>query len=285
MERRIKLLVSLALVLQLPWGAITEGSAQDAATAAAKRDKPLEASTCVSIWSKKPSALGSQPGQVVRYGLTYQDYDRLVTAIPVIKRILPIREVPKQIRHQTIAMDGYVVGTTHEFAAFARLGIDRGRFLTEDDNAKYENYAVLGAGAAQVLFFEQDPVGQTVKCGADYYTVVGVAKPSAGKNGERDQRAVVASDMDVYIPLNTCRLRFGERVVNERGGVSEAEECQLTAMVVQVEDGFKPEDAAEQIRSTLKPFHRKDLVGVTAGGLKRERAPVESKVPQAKPKA
>jgi putative ABC transport system permease protein len=284
MKQRIVLLLSLAVVLLHPRGVITEVSAQDAGSAAAKRDKPLEASTCVSIWSKKPSALGSQPGQVVRYGLTYQDFDRLVTAIPVIKRILPIREVPRQIRHQTKLIDGYVVGTTHEFAAFARLEIDRGRFLTEDDNAKYENYAVLGAGAAQVLYFEQDPVGQTVKCGADYYTVVGVTKPSAGKNGERDQRAVVASDMDVYIPLNSCRLRMGERVVNARGGVREVEEYQLTAIVVQINDESKPEDAAALIRSTIKPFHPKDLVGVTVGAINRERAPVERKTPQVKPK-
>ena len=279
MKQRIASLVSPLVVMILPFlgGPMTEGFAQDARADSAARDKPPRASSCVSVWSKKPSAPGSQPGRIVRYGLTYQDFDRVVQTIPVIKRALPIREIPKQIRHQNKSLDGYVVGTTHDFAAFARLGIDRGRFLTADDDAKYENYAVLGAGAAEALFHEEDPIGQTVKCGADYYTVVGVTKPSAGKTGDADRPAVMASDMDVYIPLNTCRLRFGERVVMVKGNVREVEESQLTQIVVQIDDKSKPEEAAAQIRSAIKPFHPNDLVGVTVGGLKRERASIPGK--------
>ncbi len=71
--------------------------------------------------------------------------------------------------------------------------------------------------------------------------------------------------------------------MNERGGVREAEEYQLTEIVVQVDDESTPEDAAALIRSTIKPFHPKDLVGVTVGRIDRERAPVERKTPQAKP--
>ncbi len=144
MKRRIALQVSLALILPFPIGLITECCGQDA-RAAAKGDKSLEASRCVSVWSKKPSDEGNQPGRVVRYGLTYQDFDRLVSTVPTIKRARPIRAIPRQIRHLDKSVDGYVIGTTREYAAFARLEIDRGRFLTENDNAKYENYAVLGA--------------------------------------------------------------------------------------------------------------------------------------------
>ena len=39
-------------------------------------------------------------------------------------------------------------------------GIDRGRFLTADDDAKYENYAVLGAGAARPSSSRQTRLGK-----------------------------------------------------------------------------------------------------------------------------
>ncbi len=81
-----------------------------------------------------------------------------------------------------------------------------------------------------------------------------------------------------------CRLRFGERVVIARGGIREGEEYQLTQIVVQIDDKSKPEEAAAQIRATIKPFHQNDLVGVTVGGLKMERPPIERKPSQEPPK-
>ena len=280
MTLRFALLVSPLLISARLGGGVSTGNAQDGSTALAPRETPPRASSCVAVWSKKPSVDGNQPGRVVRHGLKYADFDRLISTVPAIKRALPIREVPKQIRHQNKSLDGYVLGTTHAYAAFAQLEIDRGRFLTADDDAKYENYAVLGAGAAQALFPEQNPLGETVKCGTDYYTVGGVTKRSAGKSGDGDRPAVTASDMDVYIPLNTCRLRFGERIVNVRGRVQEVEEYQLTQIVVQVDEGSKPEEAVTQIRSAIKPFHPSDLVGVTVGGLNLERSPIEKKPSQ-----
>ncbi len=284
MTRKFALLVSALVIFPSVGGGVSTGTAQDGGAASATREKPPRPSSCVAVWSKRPSVDGNQPGRVVRYGLKYGDFDRLVSAVPAIKRVLPIRELPKQIRHQDKSLDGYLVGTTHEYAAFARLELDRGRFLTADDDAKYENHAVLGAGAAQALFPDQNPLGETVKCGTDYYTVVGVTKPSGGKTGDGERPAVTASDMDVYIPLNTCRLRFGERIVNVRGGVQEVEEYQLTQIVVQLDDESKAEEAAAQIRSAIKPFHPNDLVGVTVGGLKLERPPLERKPSQERPK-
>ena len=56
--------------------------------------------------------------------------------MPTIKKALPIREIRKQIRHLDHVLDGRVVGTTHDYAEFNHLEIDRGRFLTEADNEK-----------------------------------------------------------------------------------------------------------------------------------------------------
>lgn len=272
------------MILPFLGGPMTEGFAQDAEAALATRDSLLRASTCITVWSIRPNVDGSHPARVLSYGLKYADLDRLLATVPTIKRALPIREIPRQIRHLNRSLDGYVIGTTHEYASFARLEIDRGRFLTAADDAKYENHAVIAAGTAQALFPEEDPIGQTVKCGNDYYTVVGVTKWSAGRPDDGDRPAVKASDMDVYIPLNTCKLRMGERILINRGDVRAFEECQLSQIVVQVRDGSKPEDAAALIRSAINPFHPKDDVGISIGGMARERPPIQREPPPGKPK-
>ena len=196
--------------------------------------------TNIIVRSVKPSdeaqATAGRPARVLNYGLKYSDFDRMVETIPTIRKILPIREIRKQVRRGSLYMDGRVVGTTHEYADFNLLRIQRGRFLTASDNEKYQNYAVLAAETAKRLFPFENPLNQSVKLGTDYYTVVGVTAERASSAGIGGSLAAQDFNKDVYIPLNTCKLRFGEKIVDNRSGSSAAEETQLTQITVQVND-------------------------------------------------
>src|SRR6516165_6017600 len=72
--------------------------------------------TNIIIRSVKPSeesqAATGRMARVLNYGLKYEDYDRLLATVPTIKKALPIREIRRQARHLTHAIDGVVVGTT-----------------------------------------------------------------------------------------------------------------------------------------------------------------------------
>jgi putative ABC transport system permease protein len=173
---------------------------------------------------------------VLNYGLKYDDYDRLLATVPTIKRSLPIREIRKQIRHLEHAIDGRVVGTTQDYAEFNMLQIDKGRFLTASDNERLENFAVLAADTARTLFPFEDPLRKAIKIGSDYYTVVGVTRERASSAGIGGSLAAQEFNKDVYIPLSTCRSRFGERIMNSRTGSMEVEETQLSQITIQVAD-------------------------------------------------
>ena len=134
--------------------------------------------TNIIIRSVKPSdeaqaSGGNRPAMILNYGLKYSDYDRIVETMPTIRRVLPIREIRKQIRRGSYSLEGRVVGTTQDYADFNLLQMEKGRFLTASDNEKYENFAVLAAETAETLFPYEDPLGQAIKLGSDYYTVVG----------------------------------------------------------------------------------------------------------------
>src|SRR4051794_15164876 len=105
--------------------------------------------TNIIIRSVKPSdesqAASGRVARVLNYGLKYEDYDRILATVPTIKKALPIREIRRQIRYLSHFLDGRVVGTTHDYADFNMLEIDRGRFLKEADNERYQNYAVLAS--------------------------------------------------------------------------------------------------------------------------------------------
>jgi putative ABC transport system permease protein len=242
--------------------AIAEGSSREAQ----ERIRALGA-TNIIVRSVKPSdeaqATGGRPSRILNYGLKYDDYDRIMATVPTIRKALPIREIRKQIRRLQYYLDGRVVGTTHDYAEFNLLQIDRGRFLSAADNEKYQNYAVLASETARKLFPYEDPVGQSVKLGSDYYTIIGVTKERQSSAGIGNSLAAQDFNKDVYIPLNTCRVRFGEKIVNSRSGSMEAEETQLSQITLQVGSIEEVRPSVPVINAAYESFHPKRDVEMT----------------------
>ena len=243
--------------------AIAEGSSRDAQD----RIKALGANNII-IRSEKPSdeaqASGGRPSRILNYGLKYDDYARILATVPTIKRALPIREIKKQIRHLTHALDGRVVGTTQDYAEFNLLEMEPGgRFLTASDNDKYQNFAVLAHTTAKTLFPFEDPVGQSVKIGSDYYTVIGVTKERQSSAGIGGSLAAQDFNKDVYIPINTCKVRFGEKIINSRAGSMEAEETQLSQITLQVGTIEDVRPTVPLVEAAYEPYHPKKDVRMT----------------------
>ncbi len=183
--------------------------------------------------------------------------------IPGIREVVAIREIRTPIRYRNQTIDGRVVGTTTSYGKINHLEIERGRFLTDDDHDKYQNYSVIGSEVARTLFPSQDPIGESVKLGTDYYTIVGVVKERANTSVISGRFERHDLNKDVYIPLNTCKLRFGERItIVGPGQAPRIEQYQLSRLTLQLRDDVNVEETAARIRSTLKPFHPKDDVAV-----------------------
>jgi putative ABC transport system permease protein len=240
--------------------AVGEGSSRDAQ----ERIEQLGA-TNIIVRSVKPSdeaqASPARPGRtILNYGLKYEDYDRILETVPTIKKALPIREIRKEIRYLNRVVDGRVVATTHDYAEFNHLEMATGRFLTESDNEKYQNYAVLGSETARILFPYEDPRTKSIKLGSDYYSVIGVTRERASTAAIGSSLAGQDFNKDVYIPLNTCKLRFGERIITSRSGSMEAEETQLSQVTVQVHNIAQVRPSAPIIEAAAKMLHRKNDV-------------------------
>jgi putative ABC transport system permease protein len=211
-----------------------------------------------SVMSDTPPQTGvERPGRAMDVGLRYIEVDRLMATVPAIKKALPIRENPMRIRRSGLVLDGRVVGTTHDFAEFSRLRMERGRFLTDADDAKCRSYAVLGWEAAKTLFPSDEPVGQLINVGSNSFTVIGVAKQRAG-GGLKP-----GSDRDIYIPLNTSKTRFGEWIRNTRAERSLV--FQLSRIVVVLDKDAKVQETVPLIGSILKPFNHGRAVEVVVG--------------------
>ena len=76
--------------------------------------------------------------------------------------------------------DVSILGTTSDFPSVRAVDIDEGRYFNETEVDRTAKVAILGAGLAQELFGESDPIGQSVTAGNTKLTVIGVAGEGEG---------------------------------------------------------------------------------------------------------
>src|SRR5262249_5594301 len=129
----------------------------------------LGATNIIVLTVKPPADSQSMPGGsgrrgmvVPQFGLTRSDYDLLTTTLPTITGAVRMREIMSECRYLEKTMNCRMVGCTTEYADMNHLNVLRGRFLTDEDEAKAANVAVIGAETASTLFPFEDPIGESI---------------------------------------------------------------------------------------------------------------------------
>ncbi len=228
--------------------AMGEGVSQQAQ----QQIKDLGATNIIVRTVKPPSESSQASGGsfFIEYGIRRDDYDRLMANIPTIRRAVPMREIPREIRNGGRALDAKLVGCTPDYRELNLLSMDRGRFLSDRDSNVSDNVCVLASTVADRLFPFEDPIGKTVQIGADFYVVVGQTASrtaSAAIGGSLEARDY---NQDVYIPLETLRQRIGDQIITARSGSREGEIVQLSQITLSVAN-LADVDAAAAIAETL----------------------------------
>src|SRR5262245_16506943 len=216
---------TMAVITLMAFG---EGSMHDAL-----EDIKRQGATNIIVRSVKPTNDSStqRVTMVSVYGLTYDDYERFLTIGSVIRRV-PMRIFPQEIRNLERKFNGRVIATLPEYTEVNKIELASGRFLSDDDNHYMENVVVLGSTVAERLFPFADPLGQSICIGNPnskfFFKVVGVLRDRmpTGSAGGTSQSAEDFNS-DVYIPLHTCKVRFGARIIQRQPGSRSGEEVQL----------------------------------------------------------
>ena len=215
--------------------------------------------TNIILRTKRPNAAseGQEANSRVKiYGLLRKDYRRVVESIPGIRRAVPMREVRFELRFGNRTADSILVGCVEDYLELNRLEVARGRWLTPRDRGK--KVVVLADGTAKRLFPFENPIGQTIWVGSEFYVVIGQTKPrmaSAAIGGSLDARDY---NMDAYIPLETLRNRVGDLVMKRVGGEFQGEQVELSQITVEVENIDDVDETAAIIETLLKKYHDKE---------------------------
>jgi putative ABC transport system permease protein len=207
---------------------------------------------------QKVSDKGSQ-SFVLMYGLTYVDILRIRETIPGVTIVVPSRVIRDYVWNISRRVDCDITGTVPWYPAMRNHRVARGRFFTEADMEACASVCVLGADMVNDLFPMDDPLGRDLRVAGEYFRVVGVMEPrgKGPKSDETQAGATPAAMHQMYIPLKTAQMRYGEVLTKQRSGSFEAERVELHEVTVKV---AKPEEVvpvAEAIKGLLEHHHKK----------------------------
>ena len=212
----------------------------------------------VIVRTKEPNS-GSERdsnSRVKTYGLLRSDFRRIAEIIPNINRVIPMRELRFELRLENRTADAKLVGCVEDHLELNRLEIARGRWLKRRDRG--EKVVVLADETVKRLFPYENPIGQTIWVGSEFYKVIGQTKPrtaSAAIGGSLDSRDY---NLDAYIPLDTMRHRIGDLVMKRVGGEFQGEQVELSQITVEVENIDDVDETAEIIEMMLSKFHSEE---------------------------
>lgn len=147
-------------------------------------------------------------------GLTMKDVEAIRKLVPTVSHISP--EI--SIRSTSIARNGKefntrVTGTMSDWLVINKRSVQKGRFLSDVDELSRAKVCVIGSLVADEIFEpNENPIGQAVKVGGEWFTVVGVLNEYqiGGGPGGKDKKRGPGRWMNggCYIPIHTAMTNY-----------------------------------------------------------------------------
>ena len=245
--------------------AIGEGASRDAQAKIAQLG-----SRNIIIRTTEPPEEQSGAGQqqtLKEYGLTYSDAERLRAAIPDVRVMVPNRRLSEQAIYRANRVPVEIIGTVPWYPEISNVRTKYGRFITPYDIRYKRGICIVDEKVVPLLFSFDDPIGQSVKIGSDYYRVVGVSTEiskkeqanSISQSPAPEAAAAGANAGNIYIPLSTVKNRFGEMTMQvDASSGRMMERVELQEIVVQVNTLDQVDGTQRSVETLIGRFHKKN---------------------------
>jgi len=201
-------------------------------------------------------------------GLRYGDAEQVKAMVSYAQEVTPAINVSSQLRYGDHDYSGMVEGVLASYQEVRNYDVDRGRFLSDEDNVGFKKVVVLGKDIVKELFTKSDPLGESIKIGDQRFTVIGILKEKGSLHG-------INYDETILVPATTAIKYFkGNDVIDsfyvkvaERSQMKRAEEM-IRSILLQRHDGvedFTVRSQDELVRNTeLIIFTFRVILGGTA---------------------
>ncbi len=207
----------------------------------------------IIITSVKPAKqdANKQSQRFSVYGLYYEDNARIAETFPTVTRTAPCAQLSKTVQVGDTSMDLRIVGTTPVWFELVQRPVIAGRVFNAQDMNRMAPVCVLTETGARKLLATNSTIGQSIRIDGHMFEVIGIVESDSNGSGVQtpDQPT------DVYMPLNVCRSRFGELIIEFNSGNRVMEKVELHQIIAQVDEVDHVEKTSDAIAFMLKQNH------------------------------
>lgn len=136
-------------------------------------------------------------------GLTLDDLKAIKQICPFIKSLTPQRESFAKIFYRSQIIDANIIGTTESYPETFNSEISYGKFFTKTHYNNYSNVCIIGYTIKEKLFKYKDPIGEKIKIGELWFTIIGEISSKKNITGNKQDIKFRDFNEDIYIPLST----------------------------------------------------------------------------------
>jgi putative ABC transport system permease protein len=198
-------------------------------------------------------------------GLTWLDAQSIKNTIPDVSRTSSEVVINSVLSREGYHRSGKVVGVDSSYFEVMNLRLERGgRFGWRHFNAASQ-VAIIGPGVAKRFFTKEDPIGNRLKVGNEWMTVVGVLEDRKVSGDDTKRLGIRDANMDVYVPLPTMLRRYRDRAQITQ------HEMEVNAQMFNSVDSTETEDQ----RAEKRNYHQLDKVIVQVDNSEKVTAVAE----------
>lgn len=154
---------------------------------------------------------GKSKGKKFSPGLTLLDAENIAAATSAVKYVSPEIEVEALFVREGLKTNGKLIGVTNRYFEVAGIRIAEGKGFTESQLDNAESVCIIGRNVKAKFFSDVTPIGQSIKCGNNWLTVVGVLESRNISEASVQKLSIRNLNVDIYIPVKTMLLRYKNR--------------------------------------------------------------------------
>ncbi|MFN3850413.1 MAG: ABC transporter permease [Spirosomataceae bacterium] len=144
-------------------------------------------------------------------GLTIGDAENISETISAVSFVSPEIEIETSFMREGQKNTGKLIGVTNKFFEIAGVKVGEGKYFTENQVEQAEAVCIIGKQVKTKYFAKSDPIGQAIKCGNVWLTVVGVLESGVISDKSVEKLSVRNYNSDIYTPIRTILLRYKNR--------------------------------------------------------------------------
>jgi putative ABC transport system permease protein len=202
-------------------------------------------------------------------GLTLADAQNIRNTLSSVETISPEMLLDQDIIYRGKSGKLKMAGIEPAFFEINNIGLSSGSMFNPNHRESGEAVCIIGSGVKRRFFLTEDPLGKTIKCGAQWLKVVGVTEEKYISDATKSNLGIRDYNMDIYIPIRTMLIRYKNPAVQNsmpqgyyisdeelaRMSANAKTQHQLDQLVVKVKDGAPLGETAGVINRMLKRRH------------------------------